>query len=444
MQDETAEARVACPLDSQPVKSGWLRRLGPGLITGASDDDPSGIATYSQAGAAFGFGLLWTMLLTLPLMAAVQEISARIGRISGHGLAGNIRRQYSVWLLYPIVLLLVVTNTINIGADIGAMGDATRLLIGGPAIAYAVAFAVLTVVLQMFGSYSKCCTAFKVLALVLFSYILTTFMVHVQWGAALKAAVLPTFQRSSDYWATFVAVLGTTISPYLFFWQASLETEEIKSHPDEEALKNAPKQARKQFERIRFDTYIGMGFSNLVALFIILAAAATLNAHGIKDVDTSSQAAEALRPIAGNGAFVLFALGIVGTGLLAVPVLAGSAAYAVGEAFKWPTGMDRTPLAAKGFYFVLAFSTLLGLCINFPQVQNVTHLTPIKALFWAAVINGVAAVPIMVILMLMARNKKIVGQFERTSKPLQVMGWIATVVMAVGATMIFLTWHHEA
>ena len=261
------------------------------------------------------------------------------------------------------------------------------------------------------------------------------------WLTVLKFTVVPKFQKSGEYWATFIAVLGTTISPYLFFWQASEETEEIKNHSDEKPLNIAPQQAPKQFERIRIDTYIGMGFSNVVAFFIIVAAAATLNAHGVKEIETSSQAAEALRPIAGKAAFALFTVGIVGTGLLAVPVLAGSAAYAVGEALRWPTGMDRKPLAAKGFYSVMTLSTLLGLAIDFPAVQKLTHITPIRALFWSAVINGVVAVPIMIIVMLMARNKKVMGQFERTSRPLQVMGWLATAVMAAAAVMIFVTWN---
>lgn len=436
--NETVE-QSTCPLPAKAAKTGLLARLGPGLITGASDDDPSGIATYSQAGAAFGYGLLWTMLVSLPLMAAIQEISARIGRISGHGIAGNIRRHYSPWVLYPVVAVLLITNVINIGADIGAMGDATKLLIGGSPLVYSILFAAFTVVLQIFGSYDRCCSVFKFLALALFSYILTTMLAHVAWGTALKFTILPRFQLRSDYWATFVAVLGTTISPYLFFWQASLETEEIRNHSDEESLKKAPQQAAVQFERIRLDTYVGMGFSNLVAFFIIVAAAATLNAHGVRNVETSAQAAEALRPIAGKAAFLLFAVGIIGTGLLAVPVLAGSAAYAVGEAFKWPTGMDRKPLAAKGFYGVLTLATLLGLAINFPVVQKLTHLTPIRALFWSAVINGVVAVPIMVLVMLMARNKKVMGQFHRTSKPLQVVGWIATVAMATAAVLMFAT-----
>jgi NRAMP (natural resistance-associated macrophage protein)-like metal ion transporter len=419
---------------------GWWRRLGPGLITGASDDDPSGIGTYSQAGAAFGYGLLWTMLLTLPLMAAIQEISARVGRITGRGIAGNMRRHYSRRLLYPMVMLLLVANTINIGADVGAMGDATRLLVGGPALLYSILFALLTILLEIFGSYSRCCTILKVLAMALFSYVLTSFMVHVPWRTALKFTVVPRFHWSNSYWATFVAVLGTTISPYLFFWQASQETEEILNHSDEQPLRESPEQAPQELARIRYDTYVGMGFSNLVAYFIIVAAAATLNAHGATNIETSAQAAEALRPLAGNAAFVLFALGIVGTGLLAVPVLAGSAAYAVGEALGWPTGMDRKPLAARGFYAVITLSTLLGVAINFPDVQRITHITPIRALFWSAVINGVAAVPIMIMLMLMARNKSVMGQFANMSKPLHLMGWLATAMMAAAAVMLFVTW----
>jgi NRAMP (natural resistance-associated macrophage protein)-like metal ion transporter len=416
-----------------------IARLGPGLITGAADDDPSGIATYSQAGAAFGYGLLWTMVLSLPLMTAIQEISARIGRVSGHGIAGNLRRHYPRGVLYPVVLLLLIANTINIGADIGAMGDGAKLLFGGPALLYAILFALLTVLLQVFGSYKKCSTIFKLLALVLFSYIFAAFVSHVPWGHALKSTVLPKFEKSSDYWATFVAVFGTTISPYLFFWQASLEKEEIHKNAAEQPVKHAPEQAKAQFDRIRLDTYVGMGFSNVVAFFIIVAAAATLNAHGIKDVETSAQAAEALRPIAGKAAFILFSFGIIGTGLLAVPVLAGSAAYAAGEALSLPTGMDQKPLQAKGFYSVLTLSTLLGLAINFPAVQRVTHLTPIKALFWSAVVNGVAAVPIMVILMLMIRNQKVMGEFKDTSPWLHVMGWLATAVMAVAAILMFAT-----
>jgi NRAMP (natural resistance-associated macrophage protein)-like metal ion transporter len=410
------------------------------LITGASDDDPSGIATYSQAGAQYGYGLLWTMLFSFPLMAAIQEISARIGRITGRGIAGNIRRNYSAWLLYPVIFLLVVANTINLGADSGAMGDALSLLVGGPALLYSAGFALLCVALEVFVCYANYSKYLKWLTLVLFSYVATVFMVHVPWGEALKRTVIPTFLGTGDYWATFIGVLGTTISPYLFFWQASMESEDIKAAPDEHALRNAPDQARVQFGRIRFDTYVGMALSNAVAFFIILSAAVTLHAHGITDVQTSAQAAEALRPLAGRFTFVLFTLGIVGTGLLAVPVLGGSAAYAVGEALKWPTGLARKPLDAKGFYGVLAAATLLGLAINFPEVQRFTHLSPIKALFWSAVINGVVAVPIMILMMCMCHNKRIMGPYTRISKPLRAMGWLATIAMLLAAFGMFMTW----
>lgn len=418
---------------------GFFSRLGPGLITGASDDDPSGIGTYSQVGAQYGYSMLWTMPFLLPLMAAIQEISARIGRITGRGIAGNIRRHYSPWMLYPVVFLLVVANSINLGADIGAMGDALSLLIGGPSLLYAAMLAVGCVVLAIFASYPRCSTVLKWLTLVLFSYVAVAFMVHVPWKEALRGTVVPSVQLNANYLATLIALLGTTISPYLFFWQASQETEEIRANPDEQSLKKAPRQAREQLGRIRLDTYLGMTFSNMVAYFIILSAAVTLHARGITDIQTSAQAAEALRPVAGRLTFMLFTLGIVGTGLLAVPVLAGSAAYAVGEALKWPTGLDRKPLDAKGFYTVLAAATLLGLAINFPFVQKHLHVSPIKALYWAAVINGVVAVPIMVVMMLMCHNKKLMGPFTRVSKMLRTLGWLATAVMAAAMVGLFVT-----
>ena len=435
----TRQAQVgACIADNK--KPGFFRRLGPGLITGASDDDPSGIATYSQAGAAYGFGLLWSLLLTLPLMAAVQEVAARIGRVTGRGIAGNIRRNYPGWLLYPVIFLLVLANTINLGADIGAMGDAVSLLVGGPALAYAAAFAVISLILQIFASYPQCSKVLKWLTLALFSYVITMFAVHVPWLTALKATVVPHFTMRGDYWATTIAVLGTTISPYLFFWQASQETEEIRTNGDQEPLKKEPQQAPRQLERIRLDTLVGMTFSNVVAYCIILAAAATLHTHGVTDIQTSADAAKALEPIAGKFATVIFSLGIVGTGMLAIPVLAGSAAYGVGEALKWPTGLDRKPLDAKGFYGVLTVATLIGLLLNFPAVQHVTHLSPIKALFWAAVINGITAVPIMVVMMLMFQSKKVMGEFARGARWLKVLGWLATAAMFAACLGLFLTW----
>jgi NRAMP (natural resistance-associated macrophage protein)-like metal ion transporter len=413
--------------------------LGPGLITGASDDDPSGIATCSQGGAAYGFAILWTMLFSLPLMCAIQEISARIGRVTGRGLAGNIRRHYPPWLLYAMVALLVLANTLNIGADIGAMGAALQLLVGGPALLYAVAFAALCLALEILLSYQRYARLLKWLTLVLFSYVATVFLVRVDWRQVALGTLFPTFSGGPAYWATITALLGTTISPYLFFWQASEETEEIRDHPTEHALLWQPRQARAQFGRIRFDTFTGMLLSQVVAFFIILAAGATLHAHGVTDIQTADQAAEALRPLAGRFAFTVFAVGIVGTGLLAVPVMAGSAAYAVGEALRWPTGLDRKPMHAKGFYSVLAAATLLGLACNFPWVQQHTHVTPIKALFYCAILNGVVAVPIMVVVMLMVGNARIMGRFALNSGVLRLLGWLATLVMFLAAVAMFMT-----
>jgi NRAMP (natural resistance-associated macrophage protein)-like metal ion transporter len=427
----------ACPPPQKKLNL-W-QRLGPGLITGASDDDPSGIGTYSQAGAAFGYTLLWTMPFCLPLMAAVQEISARLGRITGHGLAGNIRRHYSAWFLFPTVGLLLIANIINLAADIGAMGDALRLLIGGPALAYAVGFSVLCVAMQVFLSYPRCSSILKWLTPVLLSYVVTVLLVHVNWKSTLHGLFIPQFQRSGAYWATFIAVLGTTISPYLFFWQASQETEEIRADPAAEPLAQAPEQAPEQLKRIRLDTYVGMTASNIAAAFIVMAAAATLNARGITDIETSTQAAEALKPL-GSSAFFFFSLSIIGTGLLAVPVLAGSAAYAVGEAMRWRTGLDHKLLKARGFYAVITIATLLGCLLNFPFIQRHTHITPIRALFWSAVINGVTAVPVMVMMMLMSGNAKVVADPKLMPRGLRIVGWIATAVMAAASVGMFVTW----
>ncbi len=420
-----------------PKPKSFLARLGPGLITGASDDDPSGIATYSQTGARFGYSLLWTCFFTLPLMAAIQEISARIGRISGRGIAGNIRRHYSRWLLYPIVVLLVSANVINLAADIGAMGEALAMVCGGPAAIYAAALSFISVLLQIFVSYRKYSSYLKWLTLVLFSYLAAACCIKIPWSEVLLATVTPKLRWDAEFLATFIAVLGTTISPYLFFWQASMEIEEIRCTDGEEPLKFKPQQARVQFTRIRWDTYVGMALSNLIAFFIVLMAAVTLfhsPGEGV-DIESSTQAAKALEPFAGKFAFALFSLGIVGTGMLALPVLAGSAAYAVGEALKWPTGLDRKPLDARGFYAILAISTLLGLALNF------VHIDPIKALFWAAVVNGVVAVPIMIVMMRMVTNEKVVGPFTRVSKPLRIMGWLATLVMLLASIGLVATWH---
>jgi NRAMP (natural resistance-associated macrophage protein)-like metal ion transporter len=410
----------------------FVKKLGPGLITGAADDDPSGIATYSQVGAQFGYSILWTTFLTFPLMVGIQIISARIGRVTGHGLAANIRHHYSPWILHSLICLLLVANTINIAADIGAMAAALKLLIGGPAHFYVIAFALLSLVLQIFIPFPRYAPILKLLTLSLFAYVATVFAVEIPWKDVLRGTIMPSASLGSDYVVAVVAVFGTTISPYLFFWQASQEVEEQRAAEGEEPLKEAPEQASAHLRRIKVDTYIGMGFSNLIAFFIILTAAVTLHLHGVTDIETSAQAAEALRPIAGEYAFLLFSAGIVGTGLLAVPVLAGSAAYAVAESFKWPIGLGRKLLEARGFYMILTIATLLGVMLNF------TSIDPIKALFWSAFINGVIAVPIMAIMMAMAAKSEIMGQFVVTPR-LRILGWLATGVMALAVLAMGVT-----
>ncbi len=432
-----SEADPAAALPSHVVKQPDRPKLrdvmGPGLITGASDDDPSGIATYSQAGAQFGYQIGWTLLLTYPLMCAVQQISAQIGRVTGRGLAGNLRRHYPTTLLHGIVALLVVANTINIGADLGAMAAALKLLIDGPLLVYVGLFAVVSVLLEVFMRYSRYVSALRWLTLSLFAYVATVFVVDVPWGTVAASLIVPHIQFSADYLTVVVAVFGTTISPYLFFWQAGEEVEEVSENPASRPLVEAPRQAPRELRRIRLDTYTGMAFSNLVALFIVLTTAATLHAHGQTDIQTSSQAAEALRPLAGPFAFTVFALGIIGTGLLALPVLAGSAAFALGEARQWPVGLARNPHKAKAFYGTIALATLAGALANF------SSLDPVKALFWSAVLNGIVAVPVMVMMMLMAAKRDVMGAFV-LHPALKLVGWVATAVMAVAVAAMFATW----
>jgi NRAMP (natural resistance-associated macrophage protein)-like metal ion transporter len=405
------------------VDESWVRKLGPGLITGAADDDPSGIATYSQAGAQFGFGMLWALLFTYPLMVGIQMVSARIGRVTGHGLATNIRKHYPGWLLYGIVGLLLVANTINVGADLAAMGDALKLVVGGPGKLYAVGFGLVSVLLQVFIPYSRYVRVLKWLTLALLAYVATVFFVHIPWTHLFTKALLPQLSWQPAYITTIVAVFGTTISPYLFFWQASQEVEELRANPNAHPLKNEPGQARADFTRIKIDTCIGMGFSNLVAFFIMLTTAVTLNTHGVTDIQTSAQAAQALRPVAGEFAFTLFSMGIIGTGLLAIPVLAGSAAYAMAGAFKWESSLEDEPAMAPRFYAIIVVSTLVGVALGF------TPIDPIKALYWSAVINGVISVPIMAVMMLMAARTDIMGRLVITRK-LKMLGWLCTGVMA--------------
>jgi NRAMP (natural resistance-associated macrophage protein)-like metal ion transporter len=390
----------------QPERPKLFAVMGPGLITGASDDDPSGIATYSQAGAQFGYALGWTLVLTYPLMCAIQQISAEIGRVTGRGLAGNLRRHYPAWLLNAMVGLLVVANTINIGADLGAMGAALKLLLAGPLLLYVAGFGLLSVLLEVFLRYSRYVSVLKWLTLSLFAYVGTVFVVGVPWGSVFVHLLVPHVSLRADYLTVVVAVFGTTISPYLFFWQAGEEVEDMNERADSASLLDEPSAAPRELRRIRIDTYVGMGLSNIVALFIVWTTAATLHAHGITNIQTSAQAAEALRPLAGPFAFTVFALGIIGTGLLTVPVLAGSAAYAVGEARGWPIGLGRQPRKAPAFY---------------------------------ATVNGVVAVPIMVMTVLMAVRRDVMGDFV-IGPALKALGWLATAVMALAAVGMFATW----
>ncbi len=427
---------IEAPPETSPVKRPkhpkLMRIMGPGLITGASDDDPSGIATYSQAGAQFGYAMGWTLLFSYPLMVAIQRISAEIGRVTGKGIAGNLRGAVPRPLLHGLVGLLLVANAINLGADLGAMGAALKLLIGGPMLAYIVLFGIVSVLLEVFARYSRYVSILKWLSLSLFAYVATVLIAQVSWHDVLFGLV-PRITLDGKYITMVVAILGTTISPYLFFWQADVEVEDELENPLSKPLKDAPEQAPMEMERIRLDTYIGMGISNLVALFIIIATAATLHAHGMIDIQTSSQAAEALRPIAGKFAFWVFALGIIGTGMLALPVLAGSAAYAVGEVFDWPVGLAQQPKRAKAFYGTIAGATVVGGVLNF------TPLDPIKALFWSAVINGVVAVPVMIAIMLIAAKPAVMGQFVLPFR-LKMMGWLATAVMTAATIGMFATW----
>ncbi len=406
-----------------------LRRLGPGIITGAADDDPSGIATYSQVGAQYGFGLAWTMPFSLPFMIVTQEIAGRIGCVTGAGIAENLRRHYPVWLVRAVVLLLLAANTINLGADVGAMGAALKLLLGGSARLYTLGFGALCIVAEIFISYAVYAGLLKWLTLSLFAYVAVVFSVHMPWGHAIAATLVPRLEFTRDNATALVAVLGTTISPYLFFWQAALEVEEAKRR-GKRALRLTPRTAAPEFSRIRADTVLGMTVSNLIALFIIFATAATLHASGITVIETSSQAAEALRPVAGVLTFAVFAAGIIGTGLLAVPVLAGASAYALSEAFSWREGLDRRLLQAKSFYATIAVATLAGVAMNF------TALNPVRALYWSAVLNGLLAAPLMTVMMLIASNGRVMGRLTLPAW-MRIAGWAATGLMTA-ASVAFL------
>ena len=419
-----ARARKKAATATADDQKGFLERLGPGLITGASDDDPSGIGTYSQAGAQLGFGVSWTMLLTYPLMTAIQEICGRVGRVTGHGIAGNVCRNYPAVVVWSLVVLLFVANTINIAADLGAMADAVKLLIGGPAFVYVILLGTISVLAQVFFEYKRYVGILKWLTLVLFAYVIALAVVKVPWVEALEGLLIPKIQWNAAFLTTLVAIFGTTISPYLFVWQSSEEAENQRTDANKKPLRDDASTQEKEFRRIRIDTLVGMAVSNVIAIAIIMTTAATLHSKGITDIQSSSQAAQALKPVAGAFAEIIFALGIIGTGLLAIPVLAGSTAYAVGEGRKWPVGLSRKPKQAIAFYSVLALSVLLGIGLNF------TPLDPIKALYWSAVINGILAAPVMALLMILVRRKDIMGELIVTGW-LYGLGWASTAAMAL-------------
>ena len=408
----------------------WFRRLGPGLITGAADDDPGGIATHSQVGAQFGVNMLWTVLLTYPLVTAIQSVCARIGRVTGKGLAANMTRVFPRHLVSMIVILLFVANTVNIGADLAAMGAAAQLVLGWGEIFFAILFAVGSLVLQVFLPYHRYVHVLKWLTLTLLAYVGVVFTVTIDWGSVVRGLLWPQITWSRDVVTVLVAVFGTTISPYMFFWQSAEEVEDTDLD-GAGSLLDHPEDGPAELDRIAWDNYIGMAFASLISFFIVLTTAVTLNKAGITDIATSAQAAHALRPIAGEFAFLLFSLGIIGTGLLALPVLAGSAAYAIGELRGWRIGLEQKPENAKAFYGVIVLAFGIGLTMLFLPID------PIKALFWSAVLNGVIAVPLMVATMIVASSRRHLGQFVAPSG-LKIVGWTATVAMAAAALAMFV------
>ncbi|MHB8477421.1 MAG: NRAMP family divalent metal transporter [Steroidobacteraceae bacterium] len=414
------------------LKEHPLARVGPGLITGVADDDPSGIATYSQAGAQFGLNMLWTMPLAFPLMAAIQYMCGSIGRVTGKGLAANIKAAFPPTIIRAVVLLLLIANTLNIAADVAAMGEVAELATGVNRHLMTACFVIITLLLQIFIPYHRYVRFLKWLTLSLLAYVAVLFTVHVPWREVALRTVWPDFRLNAKSAAVVVGVFGTTISPYLFFWQASEEVEEMQAGQNEEpALVRDARAAGRELRRIRWDTWSGMLYSDLTAYFIILATAVTLHAAGVTDINTAAQAASALRPLAGDFAFMLFAVGILGVGLIGVPVLAGSGAYALSEAMGWRSGLERKTADARGFYSIIAVSVLAGLVIQYLPIS------PMKALFWSAVINGVVAVPLMVVIILLVSKRSVMGAFT-PSRPIVVLGWVATVVMGAAALWMFV------
>jgi Mn2+/Fe2+ NRAMP family transporter len=395
-----------------------------------ADDDPGGIATYSQAGAQFGFNMLWTMPLAFPLMAAIQAMCAQIGRVTGKGLAANIKAAFPRAILQGVVLLLLIANTLNIAADVAAMGEVAELVTGFDRHLMTVLFVAITLMLQIFVPYHRYVFFLKWLTLSLLAYAAVLFTVHVPWNEVALRTFLPNFVPNADAATMIVALFGTTISPYLFFWQASEEVEDMQAQSGAKPLTSDAPSASRELCRIQWDTWSGMLYSNLTAYFIILATAVTLNVAGVTAIETAAQAASALRPLAGDLAFLLFALGILGVGLIGVPVLAGSGAYALCEAMDWKWGLERKATDARGFYGIIALSILVGLIIQYSPIS------PMKALFWSAVVNGIVAVPLMVVIVTLVSKKSVMGAY--TAHPaLVVLGWIATAIMAAAAARMF-------
>lgn len=411
-----------------------VKKIGPGFITGASDDDPSGITTYSQTGAIFGYSQLWLTVFSFPFMIIIQQMCGRIGMVTGKGLAGVINTHYSKPILYFSVSLLVIANTINIGADLGAMAASAKMLLGLPLLFWLFLMTGFIIILEVFVTYKTYSKILKYLALSLFAYVLTAFSVTLDWEVILKNTVLPQIQYSNDYLLNVVAILGTTISPYLFFWQASQEVEEeIVEKKILDIGVGTPSVTRKNVSDMNWDTVIGMFFSQAIMFFIIVTTAATLNSKGITNIETASQAAEALRPFAGDLAYLLFAVGVIGTGLLAVPILAGSSSYAVAETIGWKSGLGKKVGRAPGFYGVIIASTIIGMSINWLQID------PIKALYYAAALNGLAAPPLMALIILIANNKKIMGEFVNNTFS-NVLGWIVVVVMSIAGILLVINY----
>jgi Mn2+/Fe2+ NRAMP family transporter len=420
-------------IGSMTVKRGVGQRLGPGLITGACNDDPSSVATYTQVGAQFGYALAWTLLFSYPLVVAIQEISARIGRVTGHGIAGNLQRHYPGWLAGGVVGLLAAANVFNLAANLGAMGAVLKLLFNAPTLLYVCLLALAAVLFEIFTHYTRYVWMLRWLSLSLLSYVVCAFVVDVSWGEVARSLVWPRLSASPQYIVAVVAALGTTISPYLFFWQAQQEVEAGRHHPGTPPLLRALREAPQEFTRIRFDTLLGMGLSSTVALFIVITAASTLHAHGASTIQTAAQAAEALRAVGGRFTFIVFALGIIGTGLLTLPALSASAAYAVGELLSWRVGRSHRPVRARAFYATIATAIGIACLLNF------TPINPIRALYWSAVLNGVIAVPVMTALMHMSTREAVMGAL-RLPAGLCALGWTATLTMAASVAGMAVSW----